>query len=122
VSVREYMIGDRVKVAHEKYPGVWVLRKINPTKAMLEPENGGRMLRVPYSLLLDPAEEAPALRMFHVGEFVRLTEARFAGLYVVIKDDGGDKVNVAKAGGEGGRYVRSLRALTFPVDAQEVLK
>lgn len=117
----EFAVGDRVRVTHDRYPGVWIVEKKNPTTTLLAPEGGGRGLKVPHSLLRDPDAAEPTTRYFHPGEVVRLS-GRFAGTYVVIRDDGSDKVNVALVGGDGGRYVRSLRALVEPVAATEVFK
>lgn len=115
-------VGDRVTVAHDKWPGVWIVEKVNAVTVMLEPEGGGRRLRVPHSLLRDPDAAPEPLRFYHPGEFVRVAEGRFAGLYVVLKDDGGDKVNLARLGGDQGRYVRTVRSVVQPVDTTEVLK
>lgn len=119
-------VGERVRVDHPKYPGVWTITKTGPVNAVLEPENGGRNLRAPYSLLTDPdavtVTQVPIITIFDVGELVRIPEGKFAGLYVVIRDTGADKVNVAKIGGDGGRYVRALRRNLTKVDPSEVLK
>ena len=45
----------------------------------------------------------------YVGECV-LTVQKFPGVYVVIKDDGGPRLNVAKLGGDGDKYVRAARS------------
>lgn len=116
-----FKVGDRVRVSHDKYPGVWRVEKKNPTTMLLAQEGTNQLLRAPFDLLRDLDSDEPPLRFFKPGEVVRLT-GRFDGLYAVIKDDGGDKVNVALLGGDGGRYVRSLRALVQPVDVAEVLK
>ena len=117
----EFAVGDKVRVALDRYPGVWTVQKLNPTTTVVVPEGGGRGLKVPHSLLRDPDAEAPPTRYFHPGEVVRLS-GRFAGMYAVIRDDGGDKVNVALLGGDGGRYVRSLRALVEPIDVPAVFQ
>jgi hypothetical protein len=73
-------------------------------------------------MLTDPGSQPTvSTPVFYVpGELVRLT-GRYAGLYVVIADKGGDKVNIAKLGGDGGRYVRATRHGLIKVDPAEVL-
>ncbi len=117
--------GDRVSVDDPQYPGVWIIRKTNPVNAVLEPENGGRSLRAPYGLLIDPTT-APAsfvpTEYYEPGEFVRIIEGRYVGLWVVIADRRADMLNVAKPGGDGGRYLRVKRRGLVRVPAQDVLK
>lgn len=123
-----YRIGDKVSIQHAKYPGVWIVTSTSgPKNAVVTPEGGGRGMRVPYDLLIAPVDGAtvtavPTLVFYDLGEFVRIPSGKFAGLYVVTADRGGDKVNVALAGGDGGRYVRAMRTSLIKVDAQEVLK
>jgi hypothetical protein len=115
-------IGEKVSVDHPKYPGVWIIKSLGPVNAQLEPENGGRRLRVPQSMLTDPGSQ-PTVRtpvFYDPGELVRVT-GRYAGLYTVIADKGGDKVNLAKLGGDGGRYLRATRPGLVKVDPAEVL-
>lgn len=122
--------GDRVRVNHPKYPGVWTVDRVGPVNAVLRPEGGvGNLLRCPQSLLLDTdapptvtAAEWSGTRFFDLGEIVRIPSGEFAGTYVVTRDTGGDKVNVALLGGDGGRYVRALRGSLVKVDPSEVLK
>ena len=121
-------IGDKVSVDDPKFPGVWTIKNLGPKNATLTPDHGGRGLRAPYYLLTDPVEAgttvtaAPLPAYFAEGEIVRIAEGRFAGLYVVIKDNGADKVNVAKLGGDGGRYVRIGKRAVTKVDPADVLK
>lgn len=124
----DYKVGDRVGVDDPKFRGAWTIKNLGPKNATLEPENGGRGLRCPYYMLTEaPAasdvtvEAVPLPTYFYEGEFVRLT-GKFAGLYVVIKDSGADRVNVAKLGGDGGRYVRIDKRAVTKVDPAEVLK
>lgn len=118
--------GDRVRVDHPKHPGVWTVDRVDPVNVVLRPEGGvGRLLRCPPSLLRDP--DAPIVTavdatIYNVGELVRIVSGRFAGLYVVIRDGGADKVNVAKLGGNGGAYVRALRGSISKVNPAEVLR
>lgn len=120
-----FKIGDKVGVNHPDYPGVWTVVSQGPKNSLLVPEAGGRRLRVPHNLLIEPGapmswSDAPTT-VFHVGEVVRILDGRFAGTYVVIRDTGGDKVNVAKIGGDEGRYIRALRGGLIKVDPAEVL-
>jgi len=126
-------IGDKVSIDDPKYPGVWTVKNLGPKNATLTPDHGGRGLRAPYFLLTDPVEATtttdggvtvtavPLPTYFAEGEIVRI-EGKFAGVYVVIKDDGRDKVNVAKLGGDGGRYVRITKRAVTKVDPADVLK
>ena len=59
--------------------------------------------------------------LFNVGELVRVTDGKYAGLYVVIADRGAEKVNLAKLGGDGGRYLRAVRRGLVKVDPKEVV-
>ena len=122
-------IGDKVGVDDPKYPGVWTVTNLGPKNATLTPDNGGRGLRAPYFLLTDaPSTDGvtvtavPLVTLFSEGEIVRIDEGRFAGVYVVIKDAGADRVNVAKLGGDGGRYVRISRRALTKLDPADVLK
>lgn len=117
-------VGDKVSVDDPKFPGVWTIKNLGPKNATLTPDHGGRGLRAPYYLLTDPVEAGttvPLPAYFAEGEIVRITEGRFAGLYVVIKDNGADRVNVAKLGGDNGRYVRISKRAVTRVDPSEVL-
>jgi hypothetical protein len=120
--------GEKVGVDHAKYPGVWVVKKVNPVNVVLEPEGGGRPLRCHPSLLTDPPKPGavvtavPVAEYYNPGELIRITSGRYAGLYVVIADKGGDKVNLAKLGGDGGRYLRAIRVGLVKVDPADVLK
>ena len=120
-------VGDKVSVNDRKYPGTWTIKNLGPVNATLTPDHGGRGLRAPYYLLADPvdASEAPAftpVSFFSEGEIVRIPAGKFTGLYVVIKDGGTDKVNLARLGGDGGRYVRIARSVPVKVDPADVLK
>lgn len=109
---------------------MWVIKNLGPKNATLEPASGGRGLRCPYYLLTEaPAASddvtvtaVPLPTYFYEGEFVRINTGKFAGLYVVIKDSGTDRVNVAKLGGDGGRYVRIDKRSVTKVDPADVLK
>jgi hypothetical protein len=106
------VIGDTVVVNDPKYPGRWTIKSMGPVNATLIPEGGGRGLRAPHYLLLDPTD-APAATTapttyYQPGEIVRITTGRYAGTYTVLADKV-KHVNVALLGGNGGRYVRAPR-------------
>jgi hypothetical protein len=122
-------IGDRVSVDHVKYPGIWVIASRGPVNTVLRPEGGvGRGLRVPHDLLIDPGAApkpkvvAVSAVFFNPGELVRINAGRYAGLWVVIADRGRDRVNLAKLGGDSGRYLRADRGGLVKIDPSEVLK
>lgn len=117
-------VGDQVSIDHPKYPGVWIIKSMGPVNAVVEPAEGGRGLRVPHAMLLFPGAAPTVVPNIHYvpGELVRIVEGRFAGLYVVIADKNGDKVNLARLGGDGGRYVRSVRRGLVKIDPRDVLQ
>jgi hypothetical protein len=93
---------------------------------VLEPVNGGRRLRAPHHMLIDPASaNAPVLPspslLYHPGELVRIGSGKYAGLWVVLADKGADKVNLAKLGGDDGNYLRASRHALVRVDPAAVL-
>ena len=113
---------SRVTVDHPNYPGVWIVESNGPKNAKLAPEGGGRGLRAPHHMVRPVGEgvtvEAVPVepyRSYTVGEFVTLSDPRWPGIYVVLADKG-DKVNVAKAGGDDNRYIRALRRSLTPAD------
>lgn len=120
-------IGSKVSVDHPKYPGVWIVKSRGPVNSVLQPVDGGRALKVPHTMLIDPTE-TPAVRtfaptlIFSPGEFVRLNGGKFAGLWIVISDKGAERVNVAKPGGDGDRYLRAPRRDLVRVAVEDVLK
>lgn len=126
-----HKVGDKVTVDDPKFPGVWTVKSIGPKNTVVTPDAGGRGLRAPHWMI--KAYDATAAAQvtvvpfvekvfFDAGEIVRIPEGKFAGLYVVIADKGLDRVNVAKIGGDGGRYVRAGRRNLVKVDPSEVLK
>jgi hypothetical protein len=125
---RKVKVGDKVTVNDRKFPGVWTVTGLGPKNATLTPDHGGRGLRAPYYMLSDAVEgdvtvtAVPLPAYFAEGEIVRLNGGKFAGIYVVIKDSGADRVNVAKLGGDGGRYVRADKRSVTKVDPADVLK
>lgn len=120
-------VGDKVSVDHPKYPGVWTIIRRGPVNSVLRQEGNPRSLRCPHTMLTDPgAAPTPTVTTFpatlyHPGELIRVT-GKYAGLYVVIKDGGTDKVNLAKLGGDGGRYLRTVRHGLERVDVAKVLR
>jgi hypothetical protein len=123
-------VGDTVMIDHESYPGLWRIVKINPKNTVVEPVGGGRKLNAPHYFITDPADKVtvtavplpPAKTFFSLGELVRVNHGKFEGLYVVIADKGGDRVNIAKIGGDHDRYVRFDRKGLVKVDPSEVLR
>jgi hypothetical protein len=130
MTTTTYLPGDRVGVASTKYPGAWTVESLGPVNTLLSPDGGGRKLRVPHHMVTALSESKteatvvplPEQTFFDPGELVRVTEGRFAGLYAVIKDSGGDKVNLARLGGDDGRYLRAMRHGIVKVDPSEVLR
>lgn len=117
----EFPVGSRARVNSPKWPGVWTVASHGPANTVLRPADGGRGLRVPHSMLLHE-DAAPVVvtadtyRLFDLGAFVEVQHGKWQGVYVVIKDDGGDRVNIAAVGGDGGRYVRIMRSSLRAVD------
>ena len=126
----DFKIGQKVTVNDSKFPGVWTIKNLGPKNATLDPAGGGRGLRASYLLLSEaPAggdevtvTAVPLPTLFAEGEIVRINEGRFAGIYVVIKDNGGDRINVAKLGGDGGRYIRTNKRAVTKLAPADVLK
>lgn len=117
-------VGDKVSIDHAKYPGVWVVDSVGPVNTVVRAETGGgRRVRVPHSMLLDPGATPPVQPavFYDPGELVRISSGKWAGLWVVIADKGGEKVNLAKLGGDGGRYLRAARRGLVKVDPSEVI-
>jgi hypothetical protein len=111
-------------VDSQKYPGVWIVESNGPKNAALKPVNGGRGLRCPHSMLRPDDGKGPIIApvvMFALGETVTIGE-RWPGIYIVIKDDGGPRLNVALLGGDDNRYVRAARSQVkrISVDAKVV--
>lgn len=104
----EYKVGDRVSVMDDRYPGMWVVKSMGPVNAVLAREQGGNGVRAPHYMVGPVTEETKAVvpgEFYELGELVEIHTGRYAGLYAVIADKGA-KVNLAKLGGDGGRYVR----------------
>jgi hypothetical protein len=123
-------VGSKVGVDDPKYPGVWIVKSNGPVNATLTPETGGRGLRCPHYMLTDPPTTAtngatvtaiPVVTYYDPGTLIRIADGRYAGLWVVIADKAGDKVNLAKLGGDGGRYLRYPRRGLTKVAPEDVL-
>lgn len=120
--------GTKVRVDSLKYPGVWIVKSNGPKNVTLVPADGGRGLRCPHSWVrLDDGAPyiPPPVESFCLGETVLINGGRFPGVYVVVKDAGGERLNVAKLGGDGDRYVRAVRSqlqrITVNVTSAEVV-
>jgi len=118
------VVGDRVRVNDAKYPGVYTIQSVGPKNFVLTPESGGRGLRAPHYMVVDansdPAPVAAPVVYYSAGEIVRVELGKFAGLYVVIADKG-DRVNIARLGGDNGRYVRMTRNGLTKISVDELL-
>lgn len=107
-----YPVGTKVRVDSTKYVGVWTVESNGPKNATLKPVGGGRGLRCPHAMLRPDDGKGPVVApvvMFSIGETVTIGE-RWPGIYVVIKDDGGVRLNVALLGGDNDKYVRAARS------------
>jgi hypothetical protein len=126
-SPDKFAVGTVVTVDHAKYPGLWTVQSNGPVNATLSPVAGGRGLRVPHTMLREaPKGENGAIVttipvadtvFFSEGEIVRVASGKYAGLYVVIKDNGSDRINLARFGGDDGRYLRVSRGGVSKIDA-----
>lgn len=110
-QIVEIPVGSGVGAKHEGKP--LRITKINPTTLQVEDEHGA-LARGAHHLY------APTTKSFvpvavdqriDVGVVVTMKPSRSWGfapdrLFVVIKADGGDRVNVVALGGDGGRYWR----------------
>ena len=108
----QHPVGTKVRVDSPKYLGVWIIESNGPKNAALKPEGGGRGLRCPHAMLRPDDGKGPAIvpvQMFAMGETVTIGD-RFPGIWVIVKDDGGVRLNVAKLGGDGDKYVRAARS------------
>jgi hypothetical protein len=128
-------VGSEVGVDDPKFPGVWIVRSNGPVNATVVPKDGGRGLRCPHYMLTDPpvvtanglaavtVVDMPVL--YGLGEVVRCASPKWPGLWVVIADKGGDKVNLAKLGseGDGTGYLRMpRRGISEKVNLADILK
>jgi len=108
----QYPVGTKVLVDDPKWVGVWIVESNGPKNASLKPVGGGRGLRCPHMMLRPDDGKGPVVVpvvMFALGETVTIGE-QWPGIYVVIKDDGGVRLNVARLGGDNDKYVRAARS------------
>ncbi len=120
----EFAVGDKVVIDPEFAPAalrgiVFEVTKVNPKNVHAKRADGvlGRGIDYPkYALQPFTGQvvtTVPIPTLFDIGEVVTLKNAWKAITVetplVVLKDDGGDKVNVCRLGGEGGRYIRMHR-------------
>jgi hypothetical protein len=126
-------VGDEVGLDGPKYHGRrFRIAKVNPTTYLLDALDGGRSVRASHSLVTDPpaagtATTIPLTEYLDCGTLVRYVGVKtIAGiapgdLGVVLVDRGG-RVNVAKLGGAGGRYLRASHGSLRVVDPADVLR
>jgi hypothetical protein len=128
-TATQHRVGDTVTVDDPKFPGLWTVKSIGPVNTTLTPVGGGRGLRAPHYMVM-PSDgkatitEVPVVTVqwYCIGEIVRLEHGKHTGLFVVIADKG-DKVNLARLGGDNDRYLRMPKsARLIKVDPSEVLK
>jgi hypothetical protein len=118
-----YRVNDKVSVDDPDRPGVWIVRSVGPKNYVLDPVGGGRGLRCPHSMAIEPTTEPAPARptvYYHPGELIRVS-GRFAGLYAVNSDRGGKTVILAKLGGDNGRKLSVPRRGLVKVDPADVL-
>lgn len=129
-AARRFVRGDKVTPDPE-YPGlpattfgrVFTVDKVNPRNLRCNADDGGKGINFPAAALLPASDEnvkkafAPRpfqpVAFFAAGEVVTLKRAwrdiTAETPLVVMKDGGGDKVNLVRLGGDGGRYLRMPR-------------
>lgn len=114
----QFRTGDEIAVDDPKYPGVWIVRKVNPTTYAADPKEGGRGLKLPHAMALPASEAREAGPVgiaaperpegLRTGALVRIKPGRVRGisdpaaLFVVFADKY-DTVNVTMLGGDPGR-------------------
>ena len=127
-------VGDRVEVNGRKFPGVWVIEKVNPTTFKLRREGQGptgQRLRA-HKTMVRPAgaevtpvavrtlpHQAAGSVVRYVGTTLRKSPERDI-LYVVLKDNY-DRLHISMLGGEGDRYWRVAPRNLEAVDVLDVL-
>lgn len=122
-----FTVGDRVTISHEYAPTrlrgrVFIVERVNPKNVIARPEGGGKGINYPkYTLEKVVGEahgavtvtEVPILTLHDPGSIVTLKQTpngeKDNQPYIVIKDDGGERVNVTRLGGNEGRYWRVPR-------------
>ena len=123
----QFSIGDKVVVNPAmlpgKYPGVWIVRKVpagsRGVNYVLDPESGGRGLRIPAEYL-KPASEANGATADVVGVPYQVTHdpgtvVKFQGkAYVVTGTDRNGGHRLFPLGGSD-RYFRGVTSARFTV-------
>lgn len=125
-------IGDKVGVDHPNYPGIWTVKKVNPTTLILEQDGNPRPLKCPKTMITDApalgdgdgddtyewrAPMLPATVVRYTGPNTKVKP----GLYVVTSDKGEYLVRVTRLGGDNGHYWRLPGRYLAVVDAEAVL-
>ena len=122
-------VGQRVLLSGGKFHGAARITKVNPKNLVVTMEGTRQLVNAHPSFLSDLADDAPVPSRFdamaevmtapplHPGAVVRIKG--HAGKWVVLADKL-EKVNVARLGGDGGRYLRALRRQVEPLSEQEV--
>lgn len=120
-----FRVGDTVTVGESRFPGMWTVDKVCSVNLKLV--QGGSRLTAHPSLCTawadsDTAETLELPTYFDVGAVVRCSgrDARLPRVAVVLKDDGGDRVRVAKLGGDAGRYWRMARHSVEAIDLDQL--
>lgn len=125
-----HAIGTLTTIDDTRYPGTWKVTSNGPKNAVAMPVNPdgsprpGRGVRIPHIMLkpgTSDVTERPTfqpLEMLEPGALVRSPLAG-PGVFVVLADKI-DRVNIAKIGGDGGRYYRVPRSsvTVVPVPAE----
>lgn len=123
--------GDRVSIDDPKFPGVWIVKSIGPKNTVVVPEAGGRGLRAPHYLVIDPVASDSSVKVeaipfvsYDAGEVVVINGygGKYAGQHFVVLVDKGEKINVAKLGGDSGRYLRVVRSSLAKVELADIVK
>lgn len=120
--------GGKVRVDHEKYPGIWTIERVNPVNCVLVRDQDGARLRCPKAMIISADAAAPAVADARI-PWQLATVVRYTGpgtkvertLYVVMDDKGGHLVRCIKMGADGGRYWRLEPRYLSPVDAGEIV-
>jgi hypothetical protein len=127
-----HAIGTLTTIDDSRYPGTWKVTSNGPKNAVVMPVHidgtprPGRGVRVPHMFLIPgTADETkiPTLtmpdEMLYPGTLVR-SRLIGDGLFVVLADKG-ERVNIARIGGDGGRYYRAPRSTVTVVPVPDTL-
>lgn len=121
-------VGQRVLITGGRFHGAATITKINPKNVLVTMEGTGQRVNAHPSFLSDLPDGAPVPNAFqavasaevpvqHPGMLVRVDG--LDGVFVVLADKF-DKINVARLGGDSGRYYRPLRKSVRPLSADDV--